>query len=688
MTVSESNEFPSGHRGRPDGKWIRWCGPLAVAVVFILMAAISWRKWADIVIDFGSQLYIPWRLANGAVLYRDLIYEPGGPLSQYFNALLFKIFGASFTTLIFANLTLTAGMLALVYRRFRRATDAWTATTICLAIVMVFAFGRFYMGNYNYAAPYSHEALHGLILSILVLAFLANWLETSCWRNALGAGLCYGLVFLTKPDIFLAVSVVLAAAIFLSGKNRLPKFLGIFSAAALAAPLCFLIYFLRHESAADSLRSVAFAWAPVTTGVADQYFYRRGLGLDAPFFHLSQMLAGFLVAAGVTAFYAVAFRALARQKPDSEQVSRRALLFLAPFVLTLIYAYGWLQSGETLSDLSASFGVMLVCFWFMATVFMALLLAAAVRLKLNFWKSPWVIALMLALPLVAVAWWANWVDCGASLPLISLTACIFIFWNYKMSGAERKLIFPLLWSVFALVLLSKMGLFSQIQNYGFVLAMPAFAGAIYLLHWLLPQWLEKHGVNRCAFRWLVWTVLMLGCVQLVRQAIGNYRQINYAVGGGADEIKTADSPADHRGPEIEAAVQWVKTNTPPDATLAVLPEGIVINYLSRRVNPTGCLNWAPPEEETYGATNMAVRLEENPPDYVIILHRLSIEYNVDYFGRQPQFGQDAMQWIRKNYDLVLQIGDTPLQGSPLQQPAGYFGLQILKRHSVAPAKSN
>ncbi len=76
-----------------------------VALAFVFAAAISWRRWPDLLVDFGGQLYIPWRLANGAVLYRDLFYFAGGPLSQYFNALLFKIFGTSFLTLIVANLT-------------------------------------------------------------------------------------------------------------------------------------------------------------------------------------------------------------------------------------------------------------------------------------------------------------------------------------------------------------------------------------------------------------------------------------------------------------------------------------------------------------------------------------------------------------------------------------------------------
>jgi hypothetical protein len=45
-------------------------------------------------VDFGAQLYVPWRLAEGDVLYRD-IHQHLGPLSSYLNALLFAVFSAA-----------------------------------------------------------------------------------------------------------------------------------------------------------------------------------------------------------------------------------------------------------------------------------------------------------------------------------------------------------------------------------------------------------------------------------------------------------------------------------------------------------------------------------------------------------------------------------------------------------------
>ena len=77
---------------------------LVVGMAFAAMVALTWRKWGDILVDYGPQLYVPWQLASGAVLYRDVFYLPGGPVSQYYHALLFKVFGVSFLTLAVSSL--------------------------------------------------------------------------------------------------------------------------------------------------------------------------------------------------------------------------------------------------------------------------------------------------------------------------------------------------------------------------------------------------------------------------------------------------------------------------------------------------------------------------------------------------------------------------------------------------------
>ena len=330
-----------------------WAGLAVVAMAFVIAAAVSWRKWPDVVIDFGLQLYLPWRIDQGAVLYRDLHYLAGGPFSQYFNALLFKIFGVSFRTLIFANLTITAALLVLIYRRFLAAADRWTATTICLGIVLVFAFNEYQVvGNYNYLAPYSHELFHGLVLSILAIALLSDWVNKQQIRYALAAGFCFGLVFLTKPEIFVALAAGAAAAFILFYFTRrrgdfLVKSAAGFLAAAVIPVLGFFLFFLpggrlARELACHRLRlGATVADAGCQKSLLFVVHWTRLAGL-----HLRQMAIHFFCVTLLVALYARLYQ-------------RRAGL------------------GATRT-----------------------------------------VQLVLIIPLLAAAGWFDWLDCGASLPLL------------------------------------------------------------------------------------------------------------------------------------------------------------------------------------------------------------------------------------------------------------------------------
>ena len=584
-----------------------------MTLAFVFAAAISWRRWPDLIVDFGGQLYMPWRLANGAVLYRDLFYFAGGPLSQYFNALLFKIFGPAFLTLMVANLTLVVATLILIYRRFAAATDVLAATTICLGIVLVFAFSQYSgIGNYNYIAPYSHEVLHGLLLSILAVALLSDWLAKEKIRFAFAAGFCCGLVFLTKPDVFVALAAAGAVAfvVYWLTRRRIDfaaKSLAAFWLAGIIPALGFFLFFLRIENWRESLRAVFFGWLPLfQTAVMKNPFYQWCMGFDNPILHLREMFLHFLFVAGAVAFYAAVFR-------------------------------------------------------------------LAEKLKLQPMK--WLVYVLLILPLLYLAIQFPWINCGASLPLLAFTALVLLRENYKKLSATQEIAFPLLWSVFGLALLLKLGLFPRVWHYGFALAMPAFVSAVYLLLWLLPHLLEKRfHVPVRPFRAAVWLVLMIGFASLFLGSEKMFAAKNLAVGRGRDRI-LAVGPQDNavEARTIQAALNWMAANVPPNATVAALPQGAMLNFLSRHVNPTPCLDWNPTMFTVFSQEKMTAAFEKNPPDYVVLVEWNAYDFGVvGEFGHCPGYGVELMQWIARNYAPAALFGSEPLKN-------GLFGVKILKR---------
>jgi hypothetical protein len=601
-----------------EGGRSKWAGLVLVGCMFVLVAALSWRRWPDLLVDFGIQLYLPWRISQGDVLYRDVMYLTGGPLSQYFNALLFKIFGVSFRTLIFANLAITAGMLVLVYRRFLAAADRLTATMIGLAIVLVFAFQHYVpFGNYNYVTPYGHEIFHGLMLSLMVVMWLSDWVVKERIQFALAAGFGSGLVFLTKPDIFAALMVCVAAAFFVvvvfqRRAGFAAKSLMAFLLSGLVPLLAFFALFLRVEDWRASARSVVSAWVPLWhTSITRDPFYQWCLGLDLPFLNVEKMVTHFVFIVMIVTIYALAFR------PGMESRFK---------------------------------GV----------------------------RPSWLVGPLLLAPLLILGMVWNWVDCGRSLPLLGLSACVLPGLSCRKIAAEPAMLFPLLWNVFGLALLAKLGLFPRIWQYGFALAMPAFAGAVYLFVWLLPLRLEqKYRVRADWFRMAAGLVLVIGFVRLFVLSESYYLRKNLPVGKGGDKIMAYNSAADPFHGTVEKALSWIETNTPPDTTLAVLPEGAMINYLSRRVNPTHHLVWVPPLMAVFGQTNMTAAFEENSPDYVLIIARSASEFGVGLFGYDPRYGMELMRWIGEHYDRVYPAPDPAGISLPQAQP--FYELQILKR---------
>jgi hypothetical protein len=313
-----------------------------------------------------------------------------------------------------------------------------------------------------------------------------------------------------------------------------------------------------------------------------------------------------------------------------------------------------------------------------AVAFYAITFRFAWNLKSK--PAKWLLLLLLVAPSLFLAVRCNWISCGASLPLLGFTTCILLRENFKKISAKKEIIFPLLWSVFGLVLLLKLGLFPRIWHYGFALAMPTFVSAVYLLLWLLPRLLEnKFQVPARLFRLIVLFVLLIGFGKLFLESEKFYASKNLAVGQGNDRIM-AFGP---QGNSVEArttkaALAWIENNVPPGATLAALPQGVMLNYLSRRINPTPDLDWNPTMFDVFSQEKMTAAFEKNPPDYVLLVEWNAYEFGIGgEFGHYPGYGVELMQWIDENYQSAQLFGSEPLKN-------GLFGMKILKRISTVP----
>ena len=589
-----------------------WLGVAAQVAAAVVMLIWTWGAWPDPLVDFGRELYIPWQLAAGKALYRDIAYF-NGPLSPYVNALWFRLFGASLWTLIWANLTLLTLLCVLLQRLLLAIGDRLAAVAAGLVLVLVLAFSHYMdTGNYNYVCPYSHELPHGLLLAVLGLWALHVFQRTGRPAAVCVLGLTLGLSFLTKPEVFLAAAVAIGSGLTLTlwkttvRGRPLARVVVCLAAGTLLPILVAVLLLCRTLPASDALRATLGAWPVLAdTRLTQSPFYRQVLGTDAPGRNVAAMLG-----------------------------------------------YGAAVSAVGL---------------------LVILLALRLRLR-GARRVAWIAGTAALLTGVVAPLWLRipWFDLPRALPLVLVVVVAVALWRTLFAVAARaetnRAILQFSIALFALLLLAKMLLNARIYHYGFALAMPGALLAVVLVVSWIPRWIDRRGGTGGIFTAAALAVLAVGTFAHLRIANMPLREKTVRVGTGANAFR-----AGKRGIMINDLLGLIGNFVPPGRTLAVLPEGVMLNFLSGHVNSTPFIVFMPPELMIFGEARIVAAFERNPPDYVLLLHRQTPEYGVRFFGRD--YGCDLKAWIDDHYQPVQLLGAMPLQGE-------HAGALLLRRNDL------
>ncbi len=95
----------------------------AVAAATVGLFLVSRGKWSDAIVDSGIEWAYADALWRGGLLYRDVVYW-FGPLTPYFQAAVFSVFGSSFAGLAMAGVATSILVLAALFVALRRVTSA------------------------------------------------------------------------------------------------------------------------------------------------------------------------------------------------------------------------------------------------------------------------------------------------------------------------------------------------------------------------------------------------------------------------------------------------------------------------------------------------------------------------------------------------------------------------------------
>jgi hypothetical protein len=569
-----------------------WLGPASAAVMLVLLLVWSWGKWPDFLIDFGRELYIPWQLADGKTLYADIAYF-NGPLSPTWNSILFRLFGTSLRTLAVGNALILALVAMMVHHLLRQLTDAWVAAIGTWALLLFFGFAQFTpRTNYTFIAPYAHEMTHGTALATAALVLLGAHLRRGGPWTVFALGLAIGTTFLTKAEFVIAIVPAV------------------------------LVGFAAHHRAAGTPR-------------------REILGLLV-------RLGGGAIFPPLAAYLALLVR-LPQDTALRGVAGSWMYLFTGDVRELRFYreVMGTLDVGQSLVRIAT---------WTLRYACVLVPAALAGFLVRRSWRaSPLAVALLApaaALAVLAVRRGIDWENLANPFPLVTFVALIVAAAGVVRQPAEvgnrRRWILALSCLVYALALLLKMILNTRILHYGYALAMPAGLVVVATFLGAVPEWLERRGRNGAAFRAVVLGAIAgFAVIQIQATQIElGWRTVK--VGTGADAFL-----ADPSGTPFVALLDRVRRLAAPGDTVAVLPEGVMLNYLLRLENPTPYINFMPPEVILFGEDRMRAAFAARPPVWIVLINRTATEYGYRFLG--DDYGRSLVDWVEAHYVVVDRV---------------------------------
>ncbi len=556
---------------------------LGICVLALLAAwfiRASWRKWPDPLIDSGPQWYAIWRVSLGAVPYHDINWYYG-PLSLLYNGLLFKIFGPAVMVLAVSNLIIYSGIAALAYLAFRRAWGPLGAFTALAVFISVFSFSMLNaIGNYNYALPYSNEMTHGILLTFLSAFVMARWSAAPSWTGAFFLGLCGGLAAVLKPEIMLACGAIGLAAVVLRHAQRRPARLveyGLILAGVVLPTLLISLWFARGEAWPDALLDACHGWRVIFLT------HYSTTGMDESNY--------------------MGFNLLGRNSGFELEFTLVALL-----VVGAIWAAGWFVNRPWPP----------LARWALAAA--ALFLVSRVSVGGGFEIGP-------CLP--------------GLIAIILVIVTIRIVREVRHAGTVgRDQIMALALVLLAAAFLTRMLFRARINHFGFVQAALAGMVAAAFLVREVPRWTGVGTWGRGVTLAGLMVMLALDCGSVVAETARFHAMQTQPVAAGANRFYAFNLSVDETGAVVDWCVEQMHS-APPQATLLVLPEGVMINFLSRHARPLP--DFAGDEAE------YIKQLDRVRPDYVIIIWGDRRENGIARFSDPGQPGEKIRAWLESNY---------------------------------------
>jgi hypothetical protein len=222
----------------------------------------------------------------------------------------------------------------------------------------------------------------------------------------------------------------------------------------------------------------------------------------------------------------------------------------------------------------------------------------------------------------------------------------------------------------ALVFAARMIFKLNLMWLGFYACAPAWLYFMIVTVGVMPRLLAETPTAQRVCRVSFFAIIVTFSVSSALHSLEGFAQKNVRVGSGANAMYASSAPSLSVDPTTLNAALAKLSQLPRDSSLLVLPEAVILNFLTGMANDTPFVQsflYSSLYEMAGGDEGVVSTLKAHPPDYVVYLRRIEEIDSPVYKIRGPGgFANSAFAWIESNYSIVDQIGEPTRDFNELQ----------------------
>lgn len=244
------------------------------------------------------------------------------------------------------------------------------------------------------------------------------------------------------------------------------------------------------------------------------------------------------------------------------------------------------------------------------------------------------------------------------LPLFTLFLSCFMLAKLIKNKNYSKYSIYVIFFIAAFLASLKSVFFLNMDSYGsFTLPLLLIANVVLITEYLPSKFkfIDKKFLQQAFF------IIILGVTLICYKNLLNFYNNDNVIKTEKGSVTDTESIT----LSTQQIINYIKKNLQPKDSILIMPEGVMINFLTGRPSNGFYYSTIPPYYETFGEDKILSDIKKNPAGYIIINDRDTSEYN--YKGICKDYGFKICKWVNSSYVPIKSFANVSEDGDKFKQ---------------------